>query len=630
MPEPLVALPEIAVGQIVSGDMVLRNVVINTVPSPRTNSGSPLQPASPLNYDGRPYGQIGQPRAIIKPSPPQYADLVIPQNLPADAFSVLIDKRDNSIVKANPQETVQFLQADYYFIGSFDSATADAVIEDMLKNPIPSLYDLVENYTTLKMKLYMGGYFTGLIMASARINALENWGNFVSFQDRIDEANSTPYEAPIILKQTYPKEARVTFTEVDLSGQPPNRDPRSYDGSAEFQKTALAFSNMIGQRLGINLPFAKYNNEILLGGVDSYIVKTPAIARKIVDAVYEFYSDELSDWGTRTIYLPVLNLKSNPKIAQPQAPVLPSRELPANLELASEYNLSPNIDPSYAELTLKYLDLQKQLAELVEKDEHIDITDSQPFTPEQLVDLDAQGLAVLVEAVNPNPSATINDDNVLLYEYIEKNFPDGTSIATWSIAGKKKDFKIVGTGKERSIDGKIYDIVITSTGRKLYALTGILSVPTIQPLPQVVNATVNTTPQYNQIHAELDQVGQQLGVPAGCTPQSPQVLPPQLVSPNCMPIPIRGIPPPIKQTTPSVQVPPSGGGGGGGSGTVADNFTVDPALGIKGGGFIIFPRTSPQGGNVVHYPSGKQFTVVSDGKGGAKIGSYVAGTGLDA
>ena len=194
MPIPL---PEIPIGGVVSGDVVLRNVVVNTVPSTRSN----LAPLTP----------IGRPSVIQKPSPPQYADLVIPQNLPAGAFSVLIDKRDNSIVKANPQETVQFLQEDYYFIGSFDSATADAVIEDMLKNPIPSIYDLVENYTTLQMKLYMGGYFMGLIVASARLNALENWGNFVSFQDRIDEANSTPYEVPIIPKQTYPKEARVTF-----------------------------------------------------------------------------------------------------------------------------------------------------------------------------------------------------------------------------------------------------------------------------------------------------------------------------------------------------------------------------------------------------------------------------------
>lgn len=584
MPQSL-ALPEINIGAIVSGNVVLRDVVINTVPSPRANSGSPLYPAYPLDYDGRTGGQIGRPSPIMKPSPPQYADLMIPQNLPADAFSVLIDKRDNSIVKANPQETAQFLQQDFYFIGSFSSATADAVIKDMLDNPMPSLASLLENYTTAQMKLYMMAYATGLVMYNARVNAMEGWGNFVSFQDRINDANTASYEIPVFSKITYPKAPQITFSVINSDGQPDNSDPRRLAGQTDTANAVAKLTSLIFTRLDIPVDqrFSSVRNtstgiETSLG----YIVKDPQMGKTVVAVVNEFSSDEMNNWGARRIFLPAVTFISDPNISQVQAGQLPPRKLPPALELATEYNLAPNIDPAYAELTLKYLDLQKQLAEIIDKGEDLEITDSQPFTAEELVSLESEGLAEIVKVVNPNPSATINANDVMLYEYIEVNYSNGTSTSTWRSVGRKSDFQIKRQGKEYSIDGKEYDIVITTTGKKYYILTGMAEFPSIQPLPSVAKATVNSSSQYNQIYAEIKKVGEKLGapsmplqgqptlppslVPAGCTPQTAPI-PPQRVPSGCIPIRIRD---PIIQTKPSVQVlpqpqPPANNGGGYGS-----------------------------------------------------------------
>ena len=216
MPSPLVMLPEIDLGNVVSGDLVLRNVVIDTGSS-RISKPDITQPALPLDGTRPP-----TPRPIINlppANPPnsQYsADLVIPDTLPADAYGVLIDNVNRMVVKANPQETAQFIQEGMYFIGSFDSDTADAVIEDMLANPIPTETQLINQAFDEGFPLAVSAYIMGQIIFEAYANARHNSGIIVPLEKRIQDAYNTPVALPTaITPSVYPKVPVIYFNEFE-------------------------------------------------------------------------------------------------------------------------------------------------------------------------------------------------------------------------------------------------------------------------------------------------------------------------------------------------------------------------------------------------------------------------------
>jgi hypothetical protein len=170
MPSELLSIPDIVVGSVVRGDLVLRNVVVST--DNQFPSNIPQLPPS---------GNTG----IVPPShqnPVRHnqfvSDLKIPTNLPSDAVVVLIDSQTNSIIKASPAESEDFISSGAYFIGAFDRSTADKVVADMIKNPIPSTEHLVGKFYDSAVKLGVTSYVVGVEIFRAMQNAKNNWNNF--------------------------------------------------------------------------------------------------------------------------------------------------------------------------------------------------------------------------------------------------------------------------------------------------------------------------------------------------------------------------------------------------------------------------------------------------------------------
>ena len=633
MPTPI-SLPEIPIGDVVSGDVVLRNVVVN-VPSTRFAKPDANSPAMPL--DGRPYNpslpQLPQKEA---PATQFSKDLkfVDPFTMPADSFSVLIDNVSGVVIKANPEETNLFIQQGAFYLGSFDSATADLVIKDMIENPIPTEEELIARAFDANMHLYLTAYMTGAIMFSQYKNAKENWGNYVPFDQVMTDKILTPnITVPVNQTSNFPKTAVIKVDCLNVTDSVLVEGvmmPRCLvNGLQVFRQYAGAYDGSIGkyvEKEWKNQP-PNWSWKMLPQSSSFQLIYHPTVQNKYPHSAEYVIANSTQNESIWNYIIRLNQIRSDMIFALETQSLAPVNFSPA-VTLPTKPNLQlPNVPPQIEDKVEQYVAINEQLAELVRTGQDVVIDNVTPFTNQELVDLTNQGLATVENVVNPNAGNTEGEQ--ILYEYIEINYSNGTSTSTWKPIGRMKDFDCTKRGSERMRDGNILEFCILPNGRKGYILKQG-SVPTIIPSSEIIKATINPTPQFQQLATIRDQIGQQLGVPAGCTPQNPTVLPPSVVPSNCVPInPIRV---PIvrePQPTPQIQpVPPSGGGGGGG--TIADKDTIDPALGVQGGGFIILPRPNSQGGQAVHYPSGKQFTIVSDGKGGAKIGSYIAGTGLNA
>ena len=641
MPIPL---PDVPIGGVVSGDVVLRNVVVN-VPSTRFGKPDTTSPAMPL--DGRPYNP-SQPQLPQKQEPAiQFSkDLkfVDPSTMPADSFSVLIDNVNGVVIKANPEETNLFIQQGAFYLGSFDSKTADLVIKDMIENPIPTEEELIARAFDANMHLYLTAYMTGAIMFSQYKNAKENWGNYVPFDQVMADKILTPnITVPASQTSNFPKTAIIkvfcfgnTTVSVLVDGV---MTPKCLNDALQVfrnnatEGTPLTSSGRFrGYVEGIwkNQP-PSWSWKMLPQSMAFQLITHPSAPNKNPNGAQYILTNSTQDISLWNYILRLNEIQQNFIFTLETESLAPVQFSPA-VTLPTKPDLQlPNVPPQIEDKVEQYVAINEQLAELVRTGQDVVIDNVTPFTNQELVDLTNQGLATVENVVNPNAGNTQGEQ--ILYEYIEiNNLAQGTWTSTWKPIGRMKDFDCTKRGSETTRDGVTLEFCILPNGQKGYILKQG-SVPTIIPSSQIIKATINPSPQYQQLATISNQIGQQLGVPAGCTPQNPTVLPPSVVPSNCVPInPIRIPIPPKPQTTPQIQpLPPSGGGGGGGGGgTIADKDKIDPALGVKGGGFIFFPRTSPQGGQVVHYPSGKQFTIVSDGKGGNKIGSYIAGTGLNA
>lgn len=634
MPTPI-SLPDVPIGGVVSGDVVLRNVVVN-VPSTRFSKPDTTSPAMPL--DGRPYNpslpQLPQKQA---PATQFSKDLkfVDPATMPADSFSVLIDNVNGVVIKANAEETNMFIQEGAFYLGSFDSATADLVIKDMIENPIPTEEELIARAFDANMHLYLTAYVTGAIMFSQYKNAKENWGNYVpADQVAVDKILTPDIIVPSKTITNFPKTAVIKVfcldnSQVLVSYEGVRIRKCLVDALQVFRQYAGLYDGTIGkyvEKEWKNQP-PNWSWKMLPESAGFQLIYHPTVQNKNPQHVLSNSTQDISLWN----YVIRLNELQNSYIFTLETESLAPLSFSPVTALPTKPDLQlPNVPPQIADKVEQYVAINEELAKLVETGQDVVIDNVTPLTNQELVDLTNEGLATVENVVNPNASNKAGEGEQLLYEYIEiNNLAQGTWTSTWKPIGKMKDFDCTKRGRETTRDGMTLDFCILPNGRKGYILKQG-SVPTIIPSSNIIKATINPSPQYQQLATIRDQIGQQLGVPAGCTPQNPTVLPPSAVPSNCAPINRKVIPTPIRepQTNPVIQpLPPTNGGGGG---TVADQDKIGEGLGVQGGGFIILPRPNLQGGQAVHYPSGKQFTIVSDGKGGAKIGSYIAGTGLNA
>jgi hypothetical protein len=722
MPAHLISIPQIAVGNMVSGDIILRNVVIETG-SARTTKPVPMQPALPLD------GTRPQPIQPIYNLPKkqfreQYSpDLVIPDNLPSDAYGVLIDNVNRLVIKANPQETAQFIQEGMYFIGSFDSNTADVVIADMIENPIPTEAQLINQAFDAGFPLGVTSYLMGLIIFEAYKNSQENWGNFIPFEEKIQDVFETPLILPLPkISSVFPKIPLIYFSEANVVQRMPSGEPMGF----------LSAESLISEQLKIrNLPYQiakSIEGELGLGVELTGQVNNQSEEDKLWDMVIALtnmnFRDEL---GQETVGIGYFLEFIKPDLT-PQ---------PAVTDL-SQYGSIEQIQDAYTAISLEIHDLEQS-------GKGYTYEDVRPLTDEELRQEGETNQLV----ANPNFQLPPNAPLKIGYETIR--YQDGTSItkvvqimpdaetlerqkegyrqwyAQWAkIADRLNEMARTKT----SVNGITLEGMITEEHRqqaKAYleysnyflllnialgsivsptkgypsarwlkpedvetyeqyrARIGLINQPEVNVLPSTdkVVATPRATPALKELQAQQTIIGQQLGVPANCKPTSPLVVPPALVPSNCFPP--RPIidgstrqKPPIVPDKPQVIDPPvidppstttdetwtdlktgevlsrdqvhakMAQAGLKMVGTpsemvgmdqkVKDFFTSnfaynkpvsdkpDPNM-PKGGGFIILPKTSKQGGQAVHYPSGKQFTIASDGKGGNKIDSYIAGTG---
>jgi len=549
MPTSL-SLPDLPIGQIVQGDVVLRNVVVSTAPSTRVPSQPTTQPAMPLDGSQTPRPPISGGGSVRKPSPNQYAsDLVIPENLPSNAFSVLIDRRDNSIVKANLAETREFLQQDYYFIGAFDSATADAVIKDMIENPLPSMESLIDGYLDKAIPFGLASYMTGVLIFNAILNAKENWGNYVSFEDRVANSLINRGATPITGNtKAFPKSAVITVACLDG-----NTEMTRYDGipMPKCLVSGLAVFRGSAYTSWANQP-SNWSWNLSPQDMSIQLVTHPSLNSPDAQFILTNAGQEKALWD----YITKLNATQPSFVFT----LTTQSKVPFNVSLG---NFFPQIQDKVAQ----YVALNEKLAELYASGSHVVVENVTPFTSQELVDLHQQGLATVQNAVNPNANSTGDEGDLMLYEHVQVNFSDGTSMETWKPIGKLKDYDCTRRGSEKMRDGQTIAYCLLSDGRKGYILKE-QSFPTLVPSDSIIKATVNPSPEYEEIATIRDQLGQELGVPSGCTPLDSQVLPPSAVPPNCT-LDVR-VPDPLPHTphqqSPVVQPNPHGHGGGGGGG----------------------------------------------------------------
>jgi len=684
MPSPLVMLPEIDLGNVVSGDLVLRNVVIDTGSS-RISKPDITQPALPLDGTRPP-----TPRPIINlppANPPnsQYsADLVIPDTLPADAYGVLIDNVNRMVVKANPQETAQFIQEGMYFIGSFDSDTADAVIEDMLANPIPTETQLINQAFDEGFPLAVSAYIMGQIIFEAYANARHNSGIIVPLEKRIQDAYNTPVALPTaITPSVYPKVPVIYFNEFE----------NDFIVSKPLQQIS-AKSFLEDQLKAKNFKISGYVDDDSGQGIRlDVLVNNQAEEDKIWDFVTQLYDNNFNvgyflklykpDWAQQAVNVPLTDL--------------------------SQYSSPEQVQEVYKAITQEIINLENNFNDGMIGEGYTLEELPRPLTDQELNNAIIKNEAVFVSSDNPNFNLPPREP--LQVGYATFTYKDGTSItkqipikqdaqtidaqkegyrkwyAQWArIADKLNEMTMTKT----SVGGYTREGTITEEHRQQakayqeyynYFLLRDISLGSIvsptkgypsarwlepedvetyeqyrnrigkinQPVVETVlpSTLKKPTARMKQLQEEQTLIGQQLGVPANCKPISPQIVPPATIPANCVPIP------PIPPMPPQLPVPPQppppvgawkniGIGGGFGKGSISgydyditngntgvtvgkpSNASRDPNI-PAGGVFILDPKK----GELIHAPSGRRFTIQKNEQGQPIVGSYIAGTGKD-
>lgn len=207
MPRALANIPEIVVGNITHGEVVLRNLVIS--PHYATDGGGgiytrPIDSVTPWSPN-QTQGQL---------SPAKQFDTAITPNdfskLPADTRVVFID--GDEVINASREEAPDFFMNGAYFIGAFAPETADAVIRDMMENPIPSPEEQnVANIVDIfNMQLAFG--LSALTYFNAFLDAEEAWEDFEGIDDNETLLLTTPPVPGVQVPQNFPAEREILIT----------------------------------------------------------------------------------------------------------------------------------------------------------------------------------------------------------------------------------------------------------------------------------------------------------------------------------------------------------------------------------------------------------------------------------
>lgn len=207
MPQSLATIPEIVVGNIVSGKVVFRDVVI----TPSVETATPYKPPTPGGI--RP----------IQPKPIKQIDESLDTSKflkMADDTYVILIAQDGGVIAASPKEAPDLIAEGNYFIGAYDKVAAEAVIKDLVENPIETLAEKQDRYARDMQKLLTSGYLSGLVLTNAMIDAQEGWSNYQGFDDFENAALTTPItnEIPKPAQQSqYPVDYTITFEDVSQS-----------------------------------------------------------------------------------------------------------------------------------------------------------------------------------------------------------------------------------------------------------------------------------------------------------------------------------------------------------------------------------------------------------------------------
>jgi hypothetical protein len=272
-----VIIPEIPIGEIVSGQIVAKNVVF--VPNrggfnPYDQSRPPIAtPDQQLpEYDDYPLRPLPQPDPIreeqlgnmIAPK-----DFKMPQRFPEGAMAVIMG--DTFTATLDPYALPEALDKGYSLIGIFDAATADRIVDNFTKNPPPNPAASLERAIKDTAKLNIVGQIVGLayadVFAKMNDNLLAAGGT-----SGILEALKPEYMG--MLQREYP--TTVSFA-IEIMGAPDINELLApvekylLDG---FGQTLTFGVKDASEERAVN-DWIKGQNTAAINAMDNYIMLTP-------------------------------------------------------------------------------------------------------------------------------------------------------------------------------------------------------------------------------------------------------------------------------------------------------------------------------------------------------------------
>jgi len=264
-----VIIPEIPIGEIVSGQIVAKNVVF--VPN-RGGGGYQTLPPSPRPDAGLPPRPLPQPDPIreerlgnmIAPK-----DFKMPQRFPEGAMAVIMG--DTFTATLDPYALPEALDKGYSLIGIFDAATADRIVDNFTKNPPPNPAASLERAIKDTAKLNIIGQVVGLgyadVFAKMNDNLLAAGGT-----SGILESLKPEYTG--MLQREYPTTVSFAveiFGTVDLNDIVAPVDKYLIDGFGN--QMVFRVANNSDERT-VNL-WVKTQNDAAALKTDNYIMLTP-------------------------------------------------------------------------------------------------------------------------------------------------------------------------------------------------------------------------------------------------------------------------------------------------------------------------------------------------------------------
>lgn len=284
MPTPMggvesVIIPEIPIGQIVSGQIVAKNVTF--IPN---RGGMPFDPYDQYRPPiATPEQQLPEkPEVPIRPLPlPNPIDEVkrgnmiappdfkMPKSFPAGSMAVIMG--DTFSATLDPYQLPDALNKGYSLIGIFDAATADRIVDEFTKNPPPNPAKSLEKAITATAKLNIIGQVVGLSYADV----------FAKMNDNLVKAggvggigNTFKPDYKGYLKPEYPTTASFAIEVVgmpDINELVAPVEKYLLDG---FGNTLTFAIKSLSDERAVN-DWVKGQNSAAANSTDNYVMLTP-------------------------------------------------------------------------------------------------------------------------------------------------------------------------------------------------------------------------------------------------------------------------------------------------------------------------------------------------------------------